>query len=190
MSEIPETFAAGITDATPDLDAETFDFEAWVAGVTPTVRAVKVYAAAHLLEQVDDLERRLRVAESIPATERGITDESPDQLRQQLLDVATQFEASAKVFKVQGRSDDYVARLKARLKEQGITDEGDVTLHQLADAIISPRVTVDGLRRLGEVSEPQLKTLITASALANYQPPRVDVPFSSGSSKTRAGRGS
>lgn len=174
------------TDETPELDPVAFDLDAWIGGVTSTVRAVTLYQRPDLLAEVDRLQRELRIAEQTPAEDRGMNDPTPDGVRAELERVARLFESSAIVFKVEGRSDEARERIEKRLKKQGVTDELTIVLHQLEDAIVEPKgVTADFLRKLNDRSEPQVKMLLTAASLANFQPPRVDVPFSSGSSATR-----
>jgi hypothetical protein len=188
---VNDTNTAGeIADETPALDPQTFDLDSWISGVTGTVRAVTLYQRPDLIAEIDELQRQLRIIESMPAEDRGMNDATPDSIRQRIEQVARDFEASALVFKVQGRSDEAREAIAKRLKKQNVTDEYTVVLHQLVDAIIEPQgVTVEFLRVLGERSEPQLKMLITASAMANFQPPKVDVPFSSASSADRKQRG-
>lgn len=173
-----------IEDVTPVPDPATFDLNAWINGVTGTVRAVTLYQRADLLAEVDELQRQLRIAERIPDEDRGLGDPTPDGIRRRLEQVAADFEKSALVFKVQGQSDEARDRIAKKLKKQGVTDEEEVVLHQLAAAVVEPKgVTVDVLRTMQERSEPQVKMLLTAASLANYAPPAVDVNFS------RAGSG-
>lgn len=189
MTSSEPTTDEPITDESPELDPATFDLHAWIGGATATVRAVTLYQRTDLLADVDTLQRELRIAEAVPEEDRAMGDESPDSIRRQLEQVAREFESSALVFKVEGRSDGHRDRIAKKLKKQGIDDEYEVTLHQLADAVVAPAgVTVDFLRKLGEVSEAQLKLLLTGSSLASFQPPRVDVPFSPASSGNRKQR--
>lgn len=175
-----------IVDASPALDPATFDLTAWINGATSTVRAVTLYQRADLLAEVDELNRQLRLAESIPEGDRGMGDPSPQGIRRKLEQVAGEFQASAVVFKVESRSTDARERIAKRAKKQGVTDENEVVLHQLVDAIKEPAgVTVEHLRTLNERSEAQVRLLMTAASMANVQAPRVDVPFSSESSGSR-----
>lgn len=186
MASKRSTDTDGITDATPELDPETFDVNEWLSGVTGTVRAVTIYARPDLAGAAEELQRELRLAEMVSDEDRGMNDPAPEAIRRQLEEVARDFEASGRVFKVQGRSDEARDQIAKRLKKQGVTDEETIVLHQLADAIIEPAgVTVGALRALQEASEPQLKMLLVASGMANFQPPAVDVPFSSRSSQDR-----
>lgn len=182
----PATLADQIADASPDLDPEDFDVDEWVSGVTKTVRAVKLYRRGDLVALQDDLQQRLRVARAIPDEDRGLNDESPEAVAQELERVARDFEASAAWWKVEGRTNESRERIAKRLKKDGVTDEDVVSMHQLADAVIKPEgVTVAVLARLRESSEAQYNLLVQAYVMASGQAPRVDVPFSSGSSADR-----
>jgi len=176
-------------DETAEQDAKTFQLDAWFSGVTPTFRSCTLYQRADLMARVDELTTRLRLAEAMPQEDRQLSDESPAAIRREIEELAEEFEASAITFKVQGRSDAYRDGLKKKLKKQGIEEDAQVGLHILADAIVEPRgVTVEHLQRLADVSEAQLSILFRAVALASTEAPRVDVPFSSGSSSSRGGR--
>ena len=183
MTEVP---GDTIADETPQLDPKTFDLTAWINGATSTVRAVTLYQRPDLVAQVDELQRQLRVAEAIPEDDRGMNDATPQGIRQRLEQVAKEFEASALVFKVEGRSDEAREKIAKKLKKQNVTDEYEVALHQLADAIGEPKgVTVEFLRVLSDRSESQLKKLNATFLAANFVAPQVDVPFSNGSSDSR-----
>ena len=189
MSQPIDTEPDTIRDESPELDAATFDLDAWIGGVTGTVRATTIYQRADLMAEVDRLQRELRIAESIDDEDRGMTDESPESIRRQLEQVARDFEASGLTVRVQGQSDGHRERITKVCKKRGIDDEYEITLHHLADAIVEPKgINVDFLRKLGERNEMQLKMLLTAASLASFQPPRVDVPFSSQPSGNRRQR--
>lgn len=186
MSTMPDEIA----DATPELDPASFDLDAWIGGVTGTVRAVTLYQKSNLVAEIETLQRELRIAESMSAEDRGMNDPTPDGIRRQIEQVAREFESSTIVVKVEGRSDEARERIAKRLKKQGVTDEETVLLHQMADAIVEPKgITPEWLRKLWEASEPQYKMLLVAASLANYQPPQVNVDFLSKSSGDRKQRG-
>lgn len=185
MSTIDET-TDDIADESPGLDPATFDLDAWIGGATATVRAVTLHQRSDLVGEVEALQRELRIAESISDEDRGMNDPSPEGVRQRLEELAREFERSAVTFKIEGRSDEARERIEKRLKKQDVKDQKTITLHQLADAIIEPAgVTPEILRKLGDKSEPQLKMLLVAYAYACGEPPKVDVPFSNGSSGSR-----
>lgn len=173
-------------DETPELDPATFDLDAWIDGAKPVVRAVTLYQRPDLLGVIDALQRDLRVAELVPDEDRGMNDPTPEGVRQKIEEAAHQFEASALVFRVEGRSDEARERIEKRLKKQDVKDTTSITLHQLADAIIEPKgVTASFLRKLQDTSESQVRMLLVAAGMANHEPPKVDVPFSSASSRSR-----
>ncbi len=173
------------TDITSALDPVTFDLDAWINGVNPSVRAVTLYQRADLMGVIDELQRKLRVAEMVSDEDRGMNDATPDGVRREIEQVVRQFEASALVFKLEGRSQEVLERIAKRLKKQDV-DEETIGLHQLADAIIEPKgVTPEFLRKLQAASEIQLVMLRNAMVSASAQPPAVDVPFSSRSSNGR-----
>lgn len=187
MSTIDDHIPADAPDdEAPELDPADFDLNAWISGATSVVRAVTLYQRPDLIGAIDALQRDLRVAELVPDEDRGMNDPTPEGIRQKIEAVAREFEKSALVFKVEGRSQDALERIEKRLKKQNVKDDRTITLHQLADAIIEPKgVTVDFLRKLQDTAETQLRMLLVAAGMANTEPPKVDVPFSSASSRGR-----
>jgi len=180
---VPDTTA----DETPDIDPATWDAAAWIAGATSTVRSVKLHQRADLMAVSDELQDKLRLARMIPADDRALGELSPEAILEQLEQVARQFEASAIVIKVEGRSDESRKAIEKRLTN-GKTkpDEDEVTLHQLADAVIEPPgITVDFLRMLRERMQAQYQQVLLAYVQASGQPPAVTLPFSSESSSSR-----
>jgi hypothetical protein len=181
-------------DETPELDPTTFDLNAWVAGVTSTVRAVTLYQRPDLLADVDELERQIGIAKkatgSVPDGEDELGGSDDVQtLQERLADVLKAWAASAMTFRVQGRTDEWRDAAKKRLRKQGITDETEIILRSLAESIIAPAgITYEHLAHLNEVSQPQVKMLLVAWGMANNQPPAVNVPFSPASSPKPAGR--
>lgn len=199
MTSLPgEAFGLAPTDSadeTPEVDAATFDLNAWIAGVQPTVRSVTLYQRADLLAEVDELERRIKVAERAQAG-AGPEDEDEldggddvESLRARLTEVLQQWSSSAVTFRVQGRTDEWREQKKKELIRQGIKDETEITLRQVAASIVSPAgVTYEHLAHLNEVAQAQVKMLVVAWSMANHQPPTVSVPSSPASSPRPAGR--
>jgi hypothetical protein len=193
-SDPAQTAAAlGITDETPDINEETFDLDEWIDGVEATVRSVRIYRRADLIGEIEDLQSRHALAKQIPSEERGLTDESPDAIMEQLIAKAEEFNRSVLVIKVRGQSRDVVDAAIKRGKKAGV-DEADVQLQLIADAIISPKgVTPALLRKLGERNAPELDKVKVAWTFAVYQPSNsaeaVNAPLSqssSGAQRTRA----
>lgn len=193
------------TDETA-LDPTTFDWNGWLNGATPVTRSVTIYQRPDLLADIEEIQTRIRIEGNIPDQDRGLNDPKPEDLQQQLEQVVNEFRASSLVIRVRGRSDERQDRVskayRATLPKTpppGETDEEledrknqqavDETLHQLADAIVSPPgITVDHLRKLVDISETQVKMLSAASGMADKEAPRVTAPFSPKSSPSPSPR--
>lgn len=177
-------------DETPQLDEASFSLDTWIRGIQPTIRSVTLYGRADVLAQIDELERQIKLARAAgPEGEQGLDEETPAGLQTRLEELYETFSASALTFRVQGRSDQWREDADKRLKKAGVTDETERTLRALADSIVSPAgITYEHLAHLQDVSEPQIKMLLVAYAMANHTPPRVDVPFSHASSAKTGGR--
>ncbi|PYG00160.1 hypothetical protein SAMN05216184_10499 [Georgenia satyanarayanai] len=179
----------GIRDVGPDasLSAETFDFAAFVTGAKPTRRAVTLYARADLKAQLD------RIGEDIELAARAGNQKKVLTLRKQAEGIVEQMTAPGAVIDVvvEGRSDDWIARVEADLDEQGVTDATEKVLRRVAAQIVEPAgVTYELLEQFRRVSEPQVKKVVVAATLANTQPVSVDAPFLRGSTAKSGGRGS
>lgn len=174
---------------TPEVD-EDFDLDAWISGITPTMRSVKIYQRVDLLARLDELDTELRITKQIPAEERGVNDPTPESVEAEQDEILQQIDASGVWFKIRGLSDDVRDAIKDRLKKQGVKDQLTVTLHELEAAVISPPgVTAAHLRKLGEANEVQLKMLVATFGFACTQPPKVTAPLSRSSSAERSTRG-
>lgn len=167
-----------IVDASPAIDAEDFDFEEFLSGVRPTRRAVKVYARADLVAQMEEVAG-------------GFRDDLPAQAKKKVLAEITalreQFEASGRWFVAEARSAEWVEKFREDAsKTAGDTGSLDaaeddltpeqirarqrVTLMQAAAQVVSPKgVTTEGLERLGEVAPAELNKIIAAVTFANRQ---------------------
>lgn len=138
-----------VEDVTELPNPEDFDFDAFIEGVRPGRRAVKVVTRADLMAERDQIVYR--------AEQLGDEDETEAAaLLDRFREVTALIEESQRVFVVEARSD---ARSKAIVEEVGPeptknTPEHEawddkVMLHRLADAIVVPsNVTVDGLAKL------------------------------------------
>lgn len=173
-------------DMTRELDAEDFDFDAFVEGVRPGRRAVRVTMRADL---VADLDRLLIRAEQL-------SDPNGDEaqaLMDEFEEVKEQIRASQRVFVVEARSDERGKQILRRLEKLGHQKPGkkstreqidawnlEGALHRLADAIIVPsNVSVEGLRRLNDTAESEIQKLFGAFMEASSNPTKgITPPFS------------
>lgn len=183
------------TDPQAPLPAD-FDLAAWIAGVQSTVRSCTLYARADLLAVIEDLERRIRIEEKAAEDEDSLDGGDVEDLTEQLESAYADFVGSGVTFKVQGRSADWLRDTEKRVSKSaeanGLSKDDKaelVTLHQLADAIVEPSgVTVEMLRHLREVNDPQYRKLVSTFFQACSQAPAVSVPTSPSSSASRGGR--
>lgn len=154
---------------------EDFDFDEWLSGVRGTRRAVRVYARADLVAEMEKVAEGYH--DDLPAKERR-------RIADEVLALREQFEASGAWFVTEARSNERIKRVRdASAKRRGITlpaddatgDEAmipvaDWTLIErdlLVDAIVSPAVDFDGLSRLAEVAPTEYVKLAVAMRQAN-----------------------
>ena len=165
-----------IRNADKEPTLEGFDFGAFVAGVRPVRRAVAIYARGDLIAERDMLKARIR-----EATDRGDAPATIDAMREQLADVVEQMTAPGAVIDVvvEARSRDHLERLDKALRDDGLTDEDEITLRIVAAQVVAPAgVTVDMLRTLAQVSQPQVNLIIAAATQANAYGPGMMPDFS------------
>ena len=178
--------AAESVDVTPDVAAEDFDIDAFVAGVRPSTRAVKIFARADLYAPIAELDERIQRHDAqVAAGEEP--DEDVDELIEQIEALQDEFLASGKWFHVRGRSDAWREGLKKKLKKAGASDN-DITLECVAACIVTPSgVTKKHLKAIQEVNEAEVKKLVVAWQFACTQPTKATAPFSREPSKGRRG---
>lgn len=194
-----ESLADAVIDTTPDLDAETFDFAGFLAGVRPTRRSVKIYPRADLIGVMEGLveayaeEKDRAKAAAILKDYEAARDE---------------FDTSARMFTVEGRSAEWVEDFRANAASRLGVDPGwdaqeptpemvkareTILLHQLAEQLVNPvGATAQGLRTLGERNEGELKKLVVAMSFANdalAQSAKVVSPDFSPASSTKSRTG-
>lgn len=176
----------GSVDVTQDVSAEDFDIDAFVAGVRPSTRAVKIYARADLLAPIAELEERIRRYDAqVDAGEDP--DEDRDDLIEQIEALQDEFLASGKWFHVRGRSDAWRDGVKKKLKKAGAS-ENDIVLEQVAASIVIPSgVTKKHLKAIQEINEAEVKKLVVAWQFACTQPTKATAPFSREPSRSRRG---
>lgn len=156
------------TDATAPLpEPEEFDFAAWLAGVRPTRRAVKLYARADVLARMEEISQLVEDAD----------DEQAGALVDEFDALKAAFENSGRWFVVEARSSEWVEDFRRVYKrDHGIKGEpGDrqriaIILAQLAEQIVSPAgVTAEMLERLHDTNAGELNKLVVAVTMANDQ---------------------
>lgn len=175
-----------VVDITHDLTPEDFDFDAFVDGVRPGRRAVRVTMRADLAAEIDQIAIQAEALEDPNGDEAQALYDRFEQIQAQIV-------ASQRMFVVEARSDHRGRQIIKQMEKQGITEPGkkatqaeiqewneEVAIRRLADAIVIPsNVTVDGLKKLEERAPSEVNKLYGAMHQVNTNPVKgVDPNFS------------
>ena len=175
-----------VVDITNDLTPEDFDFDAFVDGVRPGRRAVRVTMRADLAAEIDQIAIQAEALEDPNGDEAQTLYDRFEQIQAQIV-------ASQRMFVVEARSDHRGRQIIKQMEKQGITEPGkkatqaetqewneEVAIRRLADAIVIPsNVTVDGLKKLEERAPSEVNKLYGAMHQVNTNPVKgVDPNFS------------
>ena len=187
-AEVIDDSLAGddVVDITEDVAPEDFDFDAFVDGVRPGRRAVRVTMRADLVAEIDQIAIQAEALEDPNGEEAQALLNRFEQIKEQIA-------ASQKVFVVEARSEHRMRQIVKQMEKLGVTKPGknadedeireyneELALRRLADAIVVPsNVSVDGLRKINEVAESEINKLFGALHDANTNPTKsVDPNFS------------
>jgi len=147
---------------------QDFDFDKWLDDAERPERAVTVYQKSGLIAELDRLEAQISGADDDdvdgPSMGGGV-----GKLRAEYARIAKQFHDSALTVQVQGRSDD--ERREFAASNLAVKPE-DLGYAILADAITSPKVTVEQVKRLEKKIGPAQFGLI----LSGYKSATEDIP--------------
>lgn len=154
-------------------DPAEFNIDEFLAGVRPTERSIKIYAAGHLAGVMDELAQQYDDAEG--------DDEAQEQIEVKFNQVRDTFHASARQFYVRARSSEWRENFRAEIKREyklkidqddsSSADDYEAILRQLQAQITYPEgVTYEHLVRLSDVAENEVTKLIAAITVANTQP--------------------
>ena len=172
--------SAFMKDTSPALSAASFDLDAFVGGMRPTRRTVKIHERADLIGVMDELANRI---ESAPE------DANVDDLIDQFVAARESFTAGVTFWTVEKRSTEWISEnRRGYAKDHGLTlDEDDAAkdgkdglallLNQLAGQIVEVKdaqgatlerpVTYEVLRRMYDANEGEVNKLVTAMLNAN-----------------------
>ena len=189
-------------DTTPDVAAEDFDFDQFLAGFRPNQRSVKIFDRGNLIGAMEQIADQIQDAPP---------DADVDDLIDEFERLKREWE-TGRWFTVQGRSTEARRLQRDKLiRERGIKCGPDVDgqpgepidpAHTIdlmcalmADQVVTPTgVTEAGLRRLYDLSEPEFSKLAIAVEFANSQMGQsskvVGLDFSQRRSTRRPGAGS
>lgn len=123
-----------------NLDAGTFDLDAWIDGIQRPEVTVELDPKAHdFAQRVAEIEAAIPAAEKVPAEERGLSDASPEQLYAQLDELKR--ERAGRVLRVRLRqlTDEEIVGVIARAKKaRGNAQEWVLAAHTVAPEYDGP----------------------------------------------------
>ena len=154
-----------------------FDVDAWLDGAERPARSVTVYQKAGLIADLDALEARILAAEDDVEEVDGPSagGSASGKLRAEYAKLAQQFHDSALTIRVQGHDED--EKREFAKENQGL-EAGELGYIILADAITSPKVTADQLKRLAKkIGEAQFNQIPAAYQRACSEVPAVSADF-------------
>jgi hypothetical protein len=175
-----------------ELDPKTFDVDEWLTGAKLPEHSVVVYGRADLVAQADELERRIADAErdeeaAIGEYSVGEQRESA-RLREEYEALADEFAKSARTFRVRAVKPSERDILDAK-EERGEIRKGERGLHEIAVALVEPRMTVDQIRKMREtIGDAQVAKIMNALVRATGEQPEVSPAFLPRRSGRDAGR--
>jgi hypothetical protein len=147
------------------------DLDAWLGGARPVRRSITLYARGDLIGRLEQLVTLIEQSEG--SAERAELEAEAEQ-------VQAAFLASGQVFTIEARSSEWVDAYRADcVKRLGLKlgpktgtmkDQTEYFLRMLAEQIVVPSgMTYERLKRLAEISEPDVKRLIQVLAAANTE---------------------
>lgn len=161
---LPESQEVKSVDTTVTPVPEDFDIDAWLSGVRPTRRSVKLYPQAHLVARLE------QIAVEIDETPDGV---NVDDLIDEFEQVKSQFREGV-WFTVEARSQEWLDKIRKDLTKRLNLDpkkDSDVmiiNLHILAEQIVSPAGwTYNRLKQLKAASEGEMAKLMDTCNKAN-----------------------
>jgi hypothetical protein len=173
----------------PELDPDPFDLDEWIDGGSRLEETVTIYRAGHLNDRLKQIEKDIHIAEAIPASERSVTDPSPEGLRQEWDQVAAEMIASGIKVRVRALTSPEVNAEQSKAKKAGV-NETDRLLWVAAAGTVEPKFTAQQLTRLRDrIGEGQIAQLVQTVLRLSNEAPRPTAPFSRGSSNESSGRG-
>lgn len=154
-----------------DLNAETFDLDAWIAGAERTIRSATVYQKAGLIGELDILAAKIENAEREEAVDGPGMGGGSGKLRAQYARLADEFEASALVVKMKALTLDEKKAIEDEHKE-------DVGSHILSASMVEPKVTPEQIMKLeSAIGNSQFGLIIRAFNRACDDAPAVSADF-------------
>jgi hypothetical protein len=154
---------------------QDFDFDAWLEGAERPERAVTVYQKAGLIADLDALEARILAADDDEDVDGPSMGGGVAKLRAEYQRLAKQFHDSALTIRIQGHDED---EKREFAKANPELTPGELGYLVVADAITSPKVTAEQLKRLEKkIGEAQFSQIPAAYHQASTEIPVVSADF-------------
>lgn len=154
---------------------EEFDIDAWLNDAERPAHSVTVYQKAGLIADLDRLAEQINNADETEDVDGPSVGGGVGKLRAEYQKVAQQFHDSALTIRVHGHDEDEkreIAKANPDLKP------GELGYIILADAIDSPSITPDQLKRLAKkIGEAQFNQIPAAYHQASTEIPTVSADF-------------
>lgn len=137
------------TPETTELDPEDFNLDDWLMDAQLPKRSVKVYKRADLLAELDELERQIRIEDTVGASDESLSSGSSKLVRR-YQEIAEEFAASALTITVRGLLMEEITEItqKAQKNKWPLHVSG---IHYIAKAIVSPAISLEGIYKLEKV---------------------------------------
>lgn len=124
--------------------SDELDLDAWVDGTCGLTRTAQIFRDGATLAKIEALRQDLEVLKKVPKDQRGVSDQSPEQIEREIDDLSATVMESALTVHIQDRTDERRRKIRDRLiKDMGadknkLTEDQQETigLHTLADAIV------------------------------------------------------
>jgi hypothetical protein len=151
---------------------ETFDLDAWLSGASRPTRSVRIFQKGAMLAELDELGRKIELAEAVGDEERSLSDESPARLRAKYADLSEQFASSALDVRVHGHDVDETRAIMGERFEK--TQHEAISKDLVHDALEFPKMSREQfdvfLSKIGPHQWERLKETYTAACRAEVTP--------------------
>lgn len=156
---------------TPD----TFDLDAWISGASRPTRSVRIYQRGDMLAELDELARKIELAESAPDEERSLSSDSPARLRAKYAELSEKFASTALDVRVQGHDVDETREIMGERFEK--TQAEAVNKDLVHAGLVFPEMTREQfatfLKKIGPAQWERLKSTYS-SACRDLPKPSAD----------------
>lgn len=154
-----------------ELNADSFDLDAWISGAERTVRSATVYQKAHLIGEMDVLAERIANVEREEAVDGPSMGGGSGKLRAEYARLADEFKESALVVRMKALTlDEKKAIEKANKKDPGA--------HILSASMVEPKCSPEQIVKLEDaIGNAQMKLIIRAYNRACDDEPAVSADF-------------